>query len=339
MRRQRHSHFGDGLPCCDDIVKDPPEGNEDCIDKWEDKSEEAEKIYELANAHFTKLNAVHLEAEGWESKLKAWLKDLCDAQENAEEIAAILKSLIRKVGTTVQNAHATRKVVEAVLCLVKEIFECIVDLIKTSPPEELAGCIQDLKDAINCDSSLDEEEKADILTCIKLFEDKITLAYEMQKDVLEGLLKILNCANLLVGYLQKKGGLKWQLRDLQMRINGAARRNIRIRHLCYEKDAHVIMDDDDDDTDHPIDYDDPDEPCNIYNPPCGDDVFKPDQKLFPINQSQYFKKVEELYSEADHNEECLKEKKEIAKELRDHALDRKNQFEKALEASNSAEKG
>lgn len=337
MSKDQDRKFFDGLPCCDDVVLDPPQGQEDCLDVWEKRLEQAENDLERANAKFSKFNGIYNEAVAWEKKLEGWYEDLCDAYEKTDEISSLLKTLIRKVGVTIQNGHATRKSVEAVLCLVKDIFECIVELIKVCPPEETEGLLQKLKDAINCDPNLDDAKKYEILECIKLFEDKIMVAYALQKTILEQLLEILNCANLLVGYLQKRGGLKWQLKDLQRRIMGAVRRNNRVRHLCYERDMHVKMDEEDDDVDDPIEHGDPDEPCNVYDPPCGKSVFRPDQILFPIRDSQYYKKVKDLHKEAVHNAECLKGKKEDAAEYRDYMLDRKTQYQNAVNASTTAE--
>ena len=340
MSKDKAYSFSEGLPCCKtEPDNDGNDRDKDCRDNWQARYERAERKYKRANARHDKYNGIHQAAAAWEAKLQGWFDDLCAAQLNAEKISALLKILIAKTGKTVQNAHATRKTAEAALCLVRDIFECIYDLVKTHPPDDEAGLIQILKDEINCDPILDETKKMEITGCIDRFESAIKEAQAMQKEVLEELLLILNCANLLVGYLQKRGGLKWQLQDIQKRIAGAAHRNQGIRHLCYEDDWEVVMDDDDDDKDEPIKYKEPKEYCKVDQPPCGTSVYKPDQKLFPIERSAYFTKVENLLEQAKKDTECLEDKKERAAEKKALAEDRQNQYKKAVDASNMAETG
>lgn len=313
--------FTENLACCDDGPSiPPPPGEEDCVDHWEAARKMAAEEFDKADAIATKFSDIYNDHTAWEEKLKALCEDIVEADKKAKAIALLLKGFIRKIYATRRNATKTKRAIQAVLCLVKYIHESIVELLRICPPDNDEGLLQILKHEVECNPNLDEKVKQEIIDCILVFEAKIRLVHETQATVLEELLKMLDMACAILKYLDdKKYGLEWQLRDLLHRILGKEKRNENIRRHCGHR------------------HEDPDELCKVNIPPCGDQVFKPDQKLFPIEDSQYCADVKDLYDKAQKRSMCLKDVVEEANEDRARELDCRTQYENAVEAAKKAE--
>ena len=303
------------LVCCDEVTIPPnPDGGNDCVDLWKEQLRVASNQYDVAAAQTSKAEQLYVNAFAWQEKLKKWDENITTANEKADGICIELDLFIQKVESATVNSDKTSISAEALLCLVKKIFDCIVELCRQKPPAEEVGLIQELRVAVECLENVDERDKQTMLTCIGTFEEKIKKVHTLQADVLNKMLELLNCAYLLSSSLGYKYGLLGQLQDLKKRIQGETT-HVEQVHSCIHE---------------------PNDPKP--EPPCGDDVLKQSVKLFPIKESEYAKRIVTLYGEAKSKADQLKGERATARLASDRALARRESLKEAVAAAEKAEK-
>lgn len=223
--------------CCKDTQDKSGTGSKakkECLDKWKDQLSDAHEKMTVEKACYDKAQKTYAKAEAWKSMLETWKKD---AEDTHKKAVAVHEELCRFVAAVERTRTIyTTQAVEAVLCLVKSIFDDVDDLLYTSKTEEGTpnkAQLQQLKKMIECDDSLDAAKKEKALGCIATFDEQMKAIQAEQEKLLTQLLEILHSTNLLVEAVNKPGspekngsdtsenaGIHEQLEDLRKRIAG-----------------------------------------------------------------------------------------------------------------------
>lgn len=285
-----------------------------CVDDWKLKLDAARLCSEKALACLQSVKDQHTTADSWESKLKKWKEDAEEAHKKAVATYNGLDSFLEAVYRT--KSKQTLQATEAILCLVKSVFDRVSTLLFVSTSkEDDPGQIQALKQSIECAEDLDPGRKEKALSCIARFDEQMKLVQGMERDLLSKLLAIAHSAKEVAAAVDyapdsdesedreviENLGIKWQLEDLKERISGGTVYAMRKRK-CGEKQ-------------------DPDEPdsdcCKKVNlePPCGRHIFLPKEKFyFPIckmddcgRDSEYYVAIAGLYDAAQRSTKCAKQ--------------------------------
>lgn len=304
--------------CCKGKKPDQPDRQRDCVEIWKQKLRDARKAMEGAVARRAKAESTHKNAALWEGKLKKWKEDAEKAHEKAVEVHDALGRFLEAIART--KAEETATAVKAVLCLVKSIFDDVNELLRVSTSAEVEkGKIQDLRQLIECDDSLNPNTKEKALACIAAFQEKMAVVYGVRADVLNKLLDILHSANILVAAVDKSGtrekaGLTWQLADLYRRIDGKTAYTARARKCgCGEPQP------------------------TPESPPCGSDIIDPREPFLPICKSDYYVGIAKLHREAETKLKTAKEEMEKARKKADMEAACYNGLNDAINAAEAAE--
>ncbi|MEZ5039247.1 MAG: hypothetical protein R2828_05130 [Saprospiraceae bacterium] len=299
-------------------------GEKDCIDKWKEDLESITNEYTLASARAVKAEGLYANGNEWKNKLKAWLDRAEKASDEVAKINTELSIFETTVETTVLNTGKTVDAIKLLLCIVKEVFDGVHELLRKSPPNPEKGLIQTLIFQIDCLTNIDERDKSAMISCITAYENQVKAVFELQKTIIELLLEILNLANLLH---QKVGspssGLKDILHDLSNRIQGGT-----------ADDGYII------DWETVIS---PPPPGTLPDPvppsPCELTILAPpdDDKLFPIFNNSYYKLLEKQSLKAEDTASYFKEQMEEERKKRDKALAKRTSLLEAIKASEAAE--
>lgn len=269
--------------CCSPKEPDNGDGSQrlECVEQWKILLDDARRAMNKAAAESDQATKAHRNAEAWKAKLKKWKEEAEDAHGKACVVHRGLREFLMAVERT--KTEKTAASVEAILCLIKSIFDNVNQLLHISTlAEDPKGAIQELKHSIECSDSLDVNKKEKALACIVSFEGQMKVVGGMQGDLLTKLLEILHSANVFVAAVDKSGaasnsGLQGQLQDLQRRIAGETVYTARQRK-CGD-----------------------DEPAQSTQPilPCGNEIINPADPLFPICERTYYADIKRLYSEAE----------------------------------------
>lgn len=331
MNRQRHNQSepwpfldDEERKCCkeeDSGTTPQPQG---CVDEWRRKLVEARAAKDKAAAVYEKTDKSYSNSASWEARLKKWKEDAESAHKKALDAYEELELFLTAIDRT--KTEDTAKAVEAVLCLVKGIFEDVNDILRvSSSAEESKGDIQALKQRIECDERLDPNKKQNALNCISPFEEQMKVISGAQAVLLTNLLEILQVVNTLVAAVDKSGteknsGLKWQIKDLHKRISGNAAYTARER-LCGCGQEPTL----------------PETPCDkdTVNPPK---TLLPIQKLDPkSNDSVYYSHIVNLYEQAKTMTEKTKSEKADALQRKEETEAYFTGLDDAIKAAEAAE--
>ncbi len=278
--------------CCKEPETPDDSHPHDCVEIWRMKLNAATNAFNIASAKAEKWTRACGDASGWEGKLKDWIANANAAHEKAVAVFSELKSFIRVVTRIEVNTSRTAEAIEAVLCLVKVIFDQLVELLRVSTcAEDPKGALQILKTYIECDEELDERKKQDALKCIEPYEKDVLEIYGLQEAVLKKLLEILELAEAVAAAIGSKAensfALKWQLEDLRQRIIGETTSKAKTdRCTCSGQNENPTA----------------------VDPPCGKEISKPTVRLLPIRSMQvdnqklpdsaYYVELKKLYEVA-----------------------------------------
>ncbi|MCX7099055.1 MAG: hypothetical protein NTV43_14230 [Methylococcales bacterium] len=297
---------------------------QDCIEVWKQKLNDARNAMEKAAAKYDKAQKSHANAVSWKAKLKKWKEDAEDTHDKAIDVHQELGRFKEAVGRT--NTADTARAVKAVLCLVKFIFDDVDDLLRVSNSvEDTKGGIQELKQWVECNESLDANKKEKALSCIMPFENQMKIVNVVQADILTKLLGILHSANLLVAAVEKtgteeKGDISWQLDDLEKRISGKTTYTARERKCGCKTETS-------------------------FEPPCESDIINPTKHYLPIRKiegvvgstdSDYYCNIVSLFDKAKVKEEESKNALENEERTYNDALAYYNGLNDAITAAEAA---
>ena len=312
--------------CCNNAGKPGVAAQpQDCVEVWKQKLNDAREAMETAAARYDKAKKTHAYAASWKAKLKKWKEDAEDAHDKAIDVYQEL-SRFKEAVERVKTAD-TAKAAKAVLCLVKSILDDVDDLLRVSNSvEEPKGGIQELKQWIECDESLDANKKEKALSCILPFENQMKVVNDVQADLLTKLLEILHSANLLVAAVEKtgtkeKGDISWQLEDLEKRISGKTTYTARERKCGGETETSS-------------------EP-----PPCESDIINPTKHYLPIRKiegvagstdSDYYCNIVDLFDKAEVKEDESKDSLGIEEGKHNDAVAYYNGLNDAIKAAEAA---
>ena len=190
-------------------------------------------------------------------------------------------------------------------------------------------------------TSVDDEDKTEVIACIETYEQKIILVCDMQDAILTHLLETLKYAHLLSSAICADDGLEEKLEGILDVFKGD-----------YPGDEHCDSDHGDYDGDHDHDHDgedDDDESTSTkksrkkthdndynYKYPCDDKKAKPMPK-FPIHASDYYKDLEKGLEKAVEKTKTLEEIWIQSKKKSDKVLSHKNSLSEAIKAAEAAE--
>ncbi|MCX2680317.1 hypothetical protein OOZ15_10230 [Galbibacter sp. EGI 63066] len=300
--------------CCKDGTNDQPEP-QDCLDKWKEQLDDVCNQYNETAAETSKYKEEYTNSQAWYKKLENWNTIIKDTDEKANQIVTELEFFLEQVKIVCENSECTTEALEQLTCLVKTIFDCLYTY--KQGEEGLKDKIKDFKEAIECLSNIDEEDKAEVMKCIEDYEQKITLVCEMQDAILSKLLETLKCAHLLHAYICGDDGLMSKLEGILVDFNG-------------------VEEDEDEDCDPEEEQEEQDDDTDQY--PCNDKKAKPKPK-FPINESDYYKEIEEALEAAKEKTTELEEQWIESKKISDGMLSQKNSLKDAIETAEAAESG
>lgn len=306
--------------CCSQKESDNGNGSQrlECVEQWKILLDDARRAMNKAAAESDRASKAHRNAEAWKAKLKKWKEEAEDVHEKADAVRGWLCEFLMAVERT--KTEKTAASVEAVLCLVKSIFDDVNQLLHISTSaEDPKGAIQELKHSIECSDSLDVNKKEKALACIVPFEGQMKVVGGMQGDLLTKLLEILHSANVFVAAVGKSGSvnnsaLQGQLQDLQRRITGETVYTARQRK-CGD-----------------------DEPAQSTQPilPCGNEIINPADSLFPICEKAYYVNVKALYNDAEEKTKETKSSMKAKREELESASVYFNGLNDAIKASEAA---
>lgn len=297
---------------------------QDCVESWKQKLNDARAVMETAAAEYDKAKKTYANAVSWKAKLKKWKEDAEGAHEKAVDVYQELGRFKEAVERT--KTADTAKAVKAVLCLVKSIFDEVDDLLRVSNSlEESKGGIQELKQWIECNESLDANKKEKALNCILPFENQMKIVNGVQAGVLTKLLEILYSANLLVAAVEKKGAeekgdILWQFEDLEKRISGKATYTARERKCGGKTETSFEL-------------------------PCESDIINPTKRYLPIRKmesvagstdSDYYCNIVDLFHKAEIKEEESKKALEVEEGKHNDAMAYYNGLNDAIKAAEAA---
>lgn len=310
--------------CCNPVKPVATTQPQDCVEVWKQKRNDARKAMERAAAKYDKAKKSHVNAASWKAKLKKWKEDAESAHDKAIDVYQELGRFKEAVERT--KTADTAKAVKAVLCKVKFIFDAVDDLLRVSNSiEEPKGGIQELKQWIECEDSLDANKKEKALGCILPFENQMKIVNGVQADILTKLLEILHRANLLVAAVEKtgteeKGDISWQLEDLEKRISGKTTYTARERKCGCKTETS-------------------------FEPPCESDFINPTKHYLPIRKmegvegstdSDYYDNIVTLFHRAEVKEEESKNALETEERKNNDAAAYFNGLNDAIEAAEAA---
>jgi hypothetical protein len=311
----------DERSCCKDETTENGQPH-DCVETWKAELRIATNEFNIYSAKLGKAKAVYEAASAWEAKLKAWIDNADIAQKKAVDVFHKLCRLLFVVVRIQTNTANTTKALEAVLCLVKMIFDEIVKLMRVSTSaDDPMGLLQALKRFIECNESYDERKKQEALVCIKPYETQVKAIYDLQASVLQKLLEILKAAEIVAGDIDSPGAepdfaLKWQLEDLRNRIAGEA--TSKAKHDSCTCPSP------------------PQKPTEV-DPPCGKEISEPSSPLLPIEASAYYAGLKELYETAMKDAKNYNDEMNQAQRENDKAAARKGSLSDAITAAGAAE--
>jgi len=321
---------GQERDCCkDDVTKPPSDQTETCVDGWEAKSKQAENDLKTASALKAKAEQAYKNASDWEGKLKAWKENAITANGKLLDVCSELSRWAPIVDRLGQNTEKTVEAIEALLCLVKKIFDDIDDVLRTSTSDSVPknkGKLQDLKEYLECDKGIKEEDKQKALASIAPYEKKMQDISALMENVLDKLLETFTDAALLAAKMdgsQESPGLKWQIGDLDAR-------------LCGEKSSDQKV--------ATCGCTCPDAPEKPPGPPCGNDVSLPTPPTLlpiidpqdPTKGSDYYVHLTALYAQATSDTAKYRTEMEAAKKASDAAAARKSSLDAAIKAAQDA---
>lgn len=316
--------------CCDEDDLETTTRPQGCLSDWKQKLNGALEEKEREAACYDKANKVFTQAAAWEAQLITWKEDAEKTHEIALEVYRELCSFIEALDRvkTVETAEAA----EAVLCLTKSIFDEVNELLRVSnSAEEPKGMIQQLKEWIECDESLDASKKEKALTCVAEFEKQMTDVSAAEIALLTNLLGVLNKANTLVAVVdmpdvEENLGIKWQTTDLRNRIIGESTYAER-KQVCEKNDEVVV-----------------ESSCNdsAVNPPepSPQEVLLPIRKMSEVTgscDSFYYAGIVSLYEQAEEAKQSAEKEKSDRQAKRDSAEAYYNGLKDAIEASEAAQ--
>lgn len=318
--------------CCEE-PRTPEDGHpHDCVEIWEVKKETATNAFTIASAKEARWTRAYGDASGWEGKLKDWIANADAAHEKAVIVFDELNSFLGVVRRIETNTARTAEAIEAVLCLVKKIFDDVVELLQVSTcPEDPKGALQALKTYIECNEKLDERRRQDALKCIEPYEKSVREIYGLQEVVLKKLLEILETTDAVAAAMSspdadKSFALKWQLEDLRQRIIGETTSKAKHeRCTCSGQNQN---------------------PTPVH-PPCGNKIAKPSVRLLPIRSMSvdnqrlpdcaYYLGLTNLYDAAVKDTKSYSIKMSEAKRESSRAAARQAGLADAIKAAKAAE--
>lgn len=308
--------------CCDTNESDTkaPPSDLDCVEKWRKQLDTALKAMNTVSAEYDKASGIYRNAKLWEEKLKKWVEDADKTHNQVDNICGELDEFLRAVERT--QAEETTASVEAVLCLVKSIFDEVTILLPNHSEEDPQGKIQALKQWIECNSDLDVNKKEKALKCITdSFEGKMQAINQTQEDLLTKLLNILHSANILAAAIDKSKnesnfGIKRQLEDLRRRISGETVYTARERWCGFNPSTQS--------------------PPVKAKPPCDDEIVNPSPLLFPIKQHAYYLDIYTLHKNAQEEEKTAKSEMDELRSKYETAKTYYNSLNDAIKASEAA---
>jgi hypothetical protein len=319
----------DERSCCKDEIPENGQPHE-CIETWKANVKIAANAAKVSLAKKDKAEAINDNASAWEAKLKSWIDNAEVAHEKALKVFDKLRRILFVVARLQTNTANTTKALEAVLCLVKMIFDEIVKVLRVSTSaDDKMGLLQALKRVIECNEGLDEQKKQHALNCIKDYETQVQKIYALQASVLQKLLEILEAAEIVAGYIGSPGAdpdfaLKWQVEDLRNRIVGETTSKAK-HHSCTCPSP-------------------PEKPTEV-DPPCGKEISEPSSPVLPIRamsepqrpDNAYYAHLKELYETA--MEDTKKYSEEMNKAQREYDKDaaRQKSLSDAITAAEAAE--
>jgi hypothetical protein len=326
--------------CCKEDAPWNPASGDGCLASWREEIKTAANEYRRQSAQASKAEGIYTEALSWERKLWMWRDNADKAHEEAVLAEAELVLLFSATVRLEENTTHTRRTVQAVLCLLKRIFERIdLLLYEVESNEESSNLLHKLKEFIRCSSKLDEQKKQAALECVATYEAKVRVINELQVSIMTKMLEILHLADLMVAYFSKgEFGLSWQLNDLRRRMKGEASSTDKA-DACQKGSAAKPGDK---------------QGGQSNPPPCDPEIGKlpSDRFLLPIRRAAsveggknvrgesrqyYYGKLSELYEAAGKSTEDYKAQMDEARQARDQALARKNSLMEAIKAAEAAE--
>lgn len=306
--------------CCNKAEDDAAAPPSDCVEQWKLSRIVAREKMDLAEANYYKANEVYVHSKSWFKKLEKWKEnaEIVHAKTNDAygELERFLDALSRT--KTLETANA----VEAVLCLVKSIFDDIATV--SSSLDEPRGMVQELKLWIECNDSLDANKKENALGCILPFEKQMNTVIEIQDDLLNKLLEILHSANDLVAVVGKSttenAGLQSQLGDLRSSLSGNAVAAVNSSKCDNNETPNSER-------------------------PCNEEVINPENPLFPSQKGidapgnlgdAYYSDLLTLYDSAKIAEEKAKTEMEEERVTHDDAKACHDGLDEAIKAAEAA---
>ncbi len=311
--------------CCADDPQDGKNGEESCLGSWKEERKAAINALMIASSKKKQAEGIYDNAIVWKKKLKILLENAQDAHEKSTLAYSELELFIKEVEVLERNTALTGAAIEALLCLIKRIFDNIFALIHERTDTEDTDLILKLMEYIRCLEKLDEQKRQKALECVVVYQSTVSLIYSLQEDVLNKVLEMLHCANILVYLIKNKEnlGLNWQLDNLRKRLIQETTSAEKIRACLHVPDDQNEMPD--------------------LDPPCNKDILKPAYQLFPIRKmnnkedSEYYRKLNELYEQAKSKTEKIKNNMQEAREEFNKAWARKNCLDEAIKAAEAAE--
>jgi len=307
--------------CCTDSGNGTTEPK-DCREKWE-------KEYKIVCNDYNKLAAVtslnkvaYVNSLGWKDKLKNWYELVDKTDEKAKAIVTELDFLLEQVNGVCNKSDCTSEAIGKLACLVKSIFDCLYTYDDTSVG--LKDKIIEFRNAVECLTTVSDEEKEEVYKCLEDYEKKIILVCDLQDAILSKLIETLKCAKLLYAAICKEGGLKDKLKGIKEDFNGTT---------PEEEHEHC----------HPEDEESSSTKKKVKEVkevkyPCDDKEAKP-VPVFPISEGDYYNDLAGDLETATEETENLKVKWIDAKKLSDKKLSQKNSLAEAIEAAKAAESG
>lgn len=311
--------------CCADNPQDGNNVEESCLGSWKEELKTVTNALNIASAKQRKGQGIYTNAIAWTKKLKSLLDNAQDAHEKAILAYMELELFIKEVDILERNTAFTSNAIEALLCLIKRIFDEIFVLVYERTDADDSELIQKLIEYIRRLDNLDEHKKQEAWECINIYHTKVKAIYDLQTDVLYKVLEMLQSANILV-YLTKNDknlGLKWQLDDLRKRLIQETTSADKISACLNVSGGQNEISD--------------------LAPPCGEEIVKPASQLLPIKKwkdnegSEYYKRLVELYDLANNSSDGIKNDMQIAQEELNKVAARKNYLDAAIKAAEAAE--
>ncbi|GAA4276768.1 hypothetical protein [Aquimarina mytili] len=293
--------------CCKDEGGNGDNGDKNCLTKWEDDFIDACNTYKRKSAEADKRKEKYTNSYNWKDKLDKWFDLIEKSDEKASDIVVNLDFFYQQVLKVCKNSKCTNGALRKLLCLVKSMFDCLYTYEQSK--KGLFELTSELITAIECLKNLKDEDKDEMIKCIKVYEEKIKAIAELQDAIITKLLDSLKCANLLYAYICEEHGLEYKLKKMLDEFKGDLKEKM-----------HCSPDEDDD--------------KNMY--PCDDEKAKP-QPEFPIRDSEYFKEIQKALGIAVIKTEQFKKEWTDKKKESDEALSRKNSLTEAIKAAKAAE--